>query len=144
MRTIPALLLALAACTAGAPSSPEDCAAIDDVARRDDCYAQVLPDVFRTDPATGVALVDSAVTDPTVRDFIWLQVTRDVDPNTTRYCQRIQDSVLADRCRVLVSRPHLHRDLVDGSGRAPKTPGGGPPPSGPPPGGGPPPMEAPK
>jgi len=126
------LLLGVAACTPGVPQSPEDCVDIGDVAKRDDCYAQVLPAVFRGDPVKGVSLTESAVTDQTVRDFIWLEVTRDVDPNSNKYCNRIKDPVLADRCRVLVSRPHLHRDLVDGSGKAPKTPGGGP--SGPPPG----------
>lgn len=128
-------LLLLPACGSLDPKTPEDCAGIGDTAKRDDCYVKVLPDVFRADPARGVELVDTAVTDPTVKDFIWLEVTRDVDPNSNKYCNRIQDKVLADRCRVLVSRPHLHRDLVDGTGKTPRTPGGAPvgPPGGPPP-----------
>lgn len=132
------LPLLLAACGAVDPKTPEDCAGISDTARRDDCYTVVLPDVFRTDPARGIELTETAVTDPTVRDFIWLTVTRDVDPNTNKYCNRIKDPVLADRCRVLVSRPHLHRDLVDGTGKTARSPGGGPPPGAPPPGGPPP------
>lgn len=120
------VLALLLACTTKPPTRPEDCEGLDGAAR-DECYAVVLPELFRTDPARGIALTESAVTDPTVRDFVWLTVTRDVDPNSNKYCDRIQDSVLAERCRVLVSRPHLHRGLVDGA-RAPKTPMGGAPP----------------
>lgn len=134
--------LLFGACTGATPRSVEDCAGLGDATARDDCYARLLPEVFRVDPAKGVELTESAVTDPTVRDFIWLTVTRDVDPNTNKYCNRISDAVLADRCRVLVSRPHLHRGLVDGEGKTPRSPGGGPPPGapmgGPPPGGAPP------
>ena len=137
LRLAPWLLL-LPACGMLDPKTPEDCEGIGDVIKRDDCYVKVLPDVFRTDPARGVQLVETAVTDPTVKDFIWLEVTRDVDPNSNKYCNRIQDKVLADRCRVLVSRPHLHRDLVDGTGKTPRTPGGpGGAPGGPPGMGGP-------
>lgn len=131
------LPLLLTACSGATPRSVEDCAGLGDPTARDDCYARLLPEVFRVDPAKGIELTESAVTDPTVRDFIWLTVTRDVDPNTNKYCNRISDAVLADRCRVLVSRPHLHRGLVDGEGKTPRSPGGGPPPGGPP--GGPPP-----
>ena len=144
------LALLLAACTGATPRSVEDCAGLGDPTARDDCYARLLPEVFRADPARGIELTETAVTDPTVRDFIWLTVTRDVDPNTNKYCNRISDAVLADRCRVLVSRPHLHRGLVDGEGKTPRSPGGAPPPGappgGPPPGpppGGPPPGGAP-
>lgn len=130
-----ALILGLA-CTPAPPTSPEQCAAMDNAPRRDDCYAQVAASVFRADPARGVAMVESDVTDQTVRDFIWLTVTRDVDPNTNKYCDRIVDEVLAERCRVLVSRPHLHRGLVEGGRKSPKSPMGGAPPGvgGPPPG----------
>lgn len=125
------------ACSSSAPTTPEDCQGLTDTVARDECYAVVLPPLFRTDPAKGIQLTDNAVSDQTVRDFIWLTVTREVDPNTNKYCDRIKDQVLAERCRVLVSRPHLHRGLVEG-GRAPKTPMGGAPPGmapPPPPGG---------
>lgn len=125
--------LVLLGCSGGAPSTPEDCAGIGDVARRDDCYAQVAPAVFRTDPKAGVALVTTGVSDQTVRDFIWLEVTRDVDPNTDQYCQRIVDAALKERCMVLVSRPHLHRGLVQEGKKPPKAPMGGVPPGAPPP-----------
>ncbi len=126
------------ACTKSVPTTPEACQAISDTVARDECYAVVLPTLFRADPARGINLTESEVTDQTVKDFIWLTVTREVDPNTNKYCDRIKDQVLAERCRVLVSRPHLHRGLVEG-GRAPKTPMGGAPPGMAPPPGGPPP-----
>jgi len=119
--------LLVLACTPAAPDSPEDCAALGDVTARDECYASVLPELFRTDPAGATRLVEQAVTDPTVKDYIWLAVTRDVDPNSNKYCDRIKDAVLAERCRVLVSRPHLHRGLVEGN-RPPRAPMGGAPP----------------
>lgn len=128
-------LLLVAACTPAAPDAPEDCAGLD-LPARDECYATVLPELFRTDPAGAVTQVEQLVSDPTVKDYIWLTVTRDVDPNSNKYCDRIKDAVLAERCRVLVSRPHLHRGLVDGN-RPPRAPMGGappgvaPPPSGP-------------
>ena len=129
------LFALMVACTGSAPSTPEDCEGIADVVARDECYAVVLPTLFRADPARGINLTDTVVSDQTVKDFIWLTVTREVDPNTNKYCDRIKDPVLGGRCRVLVSRPHLHRGLVEG-GRSPKTPMGGPPPGMvPPPGG---------
>lgn len=131
-------IVLLLGCSPREPQSPSDCEGIGDAAARDDCYAVVAPALFRTDPKAGVALVEGKVTDPTVRDFIWLEVTRDVDPNTPRYCERIQDAALKDRCMVLVSRPHLHRGLVEPGQKPPKSPmgagAGGPPPGGPPPG----------
>lgn len=127
----------LLACSGGTPTTPEDCAGIGDLARRDDCYARVAPEVFRADPPAGVTLVEERVSDPTVRDFIWLEVTRDVDPNTDQYCRRIVDAALKERCMVLVSRPHLHRGLVEEGKKPPKSPMGGVPPGvSPPPGAG--------
>ncbi len=124
------MLWILIACSLGEPSTPSDCESKLSAGAKDECYAKVAPDLFRTDPAAGQKLVEENIADVTVRDFVYLKVTREVDPSTTRYCERIQDRVLADRCRVLVSRPHLHRGLA--------TPPGAPPPGSPPPAGGPP------
>ena len=123
------MLLALLslACTPAAPERPEDCAGRSG-AEADACYQQVAPAVFRADPAAGIRLVETQIQDPTVRDFVYLSVTREIDPNTTRYCDRIKDRTFAERCRVLVSRPHLHRDLTGGD-----APPGAPPPGSPPP-----------
>ncbi len=132
---LPACLLALlsvSACRTGDPQTPADCAASTGAAA-DECYQRVAPAVFRQSPEAGIALVEEKIQDPTVRDFVYLSVTREVDPNTTRYCDRIKDKTFADRCRVLVSRPHLHRDLT-GQDRPPGSPPPGTPPANPPPG----------
>lgn len=132
------MLWFLIACSPSEPSVPADCEAVLSSSAKDECYAKVAPEIFRTDPAAGQSLVEEKITDVTVRDFVYLKVTREVDPSTTRYCDRIQDRVLADRCRVLVSRPHLHRGLATPPGGPPSggpAPGGGPPPGSPPPGG---------
>ena len=124
-------LPALSACRTGDPRTPEDCVASTGAAA-DECYQRVAPAVFRQNPDAGIALVEEKIQDPTVRDFVYLSVTREVDPNTTRYCDRIKDKTFADRCRVIVSRPHLHRDLTGSPspGGAPGAAPGGPPPAG--------------
>ena len=102
-------------------SSVDDCAAISDAAQKDECFADTLPGLFRTDRPRAEKLTNDEVSDVRVRDFIWLTVTREVDPGSYRYCERIQDAALAARCKVLVSRPHLHRELNSGAGQAPPT-----------------------
>jgi len=137
MSTIPRIWLALpalltVACPASTPTTPEGCAALGAPAEQDECYLSVLPGIFKLDPQRAVTLTEQSVHDAATKDFIYLTVTRDIDPNSDKYCDRIVDARLKDRCRVLVSRPHLHRDLVNGQ-NAPLTPmgatgaGGGPP-----------------
>ena len=140
MRRAHFLLLPLLAC--GGPGSwtgPEDCEPLRG-AEADECWATHAPALFKQDPKKGVATVEQKVSDSHVRDYIWLTVTREVDPSSYQYCDRIVEKALADRCRVLVSRPHLHRELQAEQERAkaPQGAGGGPPPGGggpPPPGG---------
>ena len=128
------LLGLLLACTPSDPKVPSDCASVSSQSSKDDCYAKVVPDVFRTDPDQGIAMVEKEIQNQTIRDFVYLKVTREIDPSTPRYCDKIKDTILADRCRVLVSRPHLHRGLTGqgGEGGAPPPPGA--PPGSPPPG----------
>ncbi len=132
----------------GGWSGPEDCEGLSAGAAADECWAQYAPEVFRTDPGRGEKIVMEKVQDAQIRDFIWLTVTREVDPSSYRYCEKIKESAIEQRCRVLVSRPHLHRELMRGSageqgnggaggGPSPGGAQGGPPP-GRPPGGGPP------
>ena len=124
-------LLAVA-CHTSAPTTPEACDALVSAAEQDECYLSVLPSLFKLDPARAVALTEKSVHEPATKDFIYLTVTRDIDPNSEKYCDRIVDARLKDRCRVLVSRPHLHRELLNGQ-NAPMAPlgtaagGGGPP-----------------
>ncbi|HCH62888.1 MAG: hypothetical protein CL927_16765 [Deltaproteobacteria bacterium] len=135
------------ACSTG-PAGPEDCRSMAAGSARDECWATHAPALFRTatSPEEAVAVIEKQVGDAQVRDFIWLTITREVDPSSFTYCKKIDERALAERCRVLVSRPHLHRELVGGGGGGGKNhkagPGGPPPgagPGGPPPGGGPPP-----
>ena len=132
--------LAGATACSTAPSSPADCQAMSAGNERDECWATHAPELFRSTPnrAEAMAVIEQQVGDARVRDFIWLSITREVDPSTFDYCKKIEEQALAERCRVLVSRPHLHRELV---GNTKPGPGGPPPgagPGGPPPGGGPP------
>jgi len=108
------LMIAMSGCSGPDPSSwtgPEDCRALEDVTWRDECFSRVAVDVFRADRTAGEVLVKE-VTDPLVRDYIYLAVTREVDPGNARYCRMIERKELRSRCEMLVRRPHLHRELV--------------------------------
>lgn len=145
---LPVLAL-LVACTGARDwSGPADCEALGAGPDRDECWARHAPKVFKEDADKGVKIVEEQVGDQAVKDFIWLTVTREVDPTSYKYCDRIVEPTLAERCRVLVSRPHLHRELLrdreatgPGAGGPPPGGAGGPPPpggaGGPPPPGGP-------
>jgi hypothetical protein len=139
-------MLASAACAgSGGNATPADCAALPVGPAADACYVETAVPAFRADPVAADAAVQSRVQDAQLRDFIYLTVTREVDPTTPRWCDKMGDRTLKERCMVLVSRPHLHRELLGGQGGPPPggspPPGGGPPPGGspPPPGGAPPP-----
>jgi hypothetical protein len=112
MRLLAFLLLPLFGCSGSEPTSAADCTGISSAKERDECYLKVLPAVFKADAEAGVRMVENDVSDPVSRDFAWYKVTKEVDPNSNKYCDRIKDRTLADRCRTLVSRPHLHRDLT--------------------------------
>lgn len=88
--------------------SAADCLEIAVPALRDKCLSIFAVELFKTDPEHGIAVVEEQVTDPQVRDFIWLQVTREVDPGSLQYCARIQEEILAARCHTLVMRPHTY------------------------------------
>ncbi len=127
------------ACSGPDPSAwsgPEDCRALSDVPWRDECFSQVAVQVFRRDRAEGEALA-LEVSDPLVRDYIYLAVTREIDPGSPKYCRMIELVELRARCEMLIRRPHLHRELVG------EPPPGGAPPGGAPPGGAPPAGQAP-
>ena len=116
----------VAACGSPKWEHLEDCDTVRGSSQRDECFAQMLPELFRTDAERASALVESEVQDQRIRDFIYLAVTRRVDPSTYQWCDKIEEPALKDRCRVLVSRPHLHRELVGPlpDGQAHPPPGG--------------------
>ena len=144
------LVLALACSGTREWSGPEDCRSLSAGADRDECWVAHAPALFRQDATEGARVIDEQVQDQTVKDFIWLTITREVDPTSYQYCDRIKEPAMAERCRVLVSRPHLHRELLrdrgatsgaQGAQGGPAPGSGGPPPGprgaeGPPPPGG--------
>ena len=144
------LAVMLGACSTRTWTDPAECEAMSVGPEADECWAATATTLFKADPRRGTQLIDERVQDTKIKDFIWLTVTREVDPSSLKYCQRIQDGALKERCRVLVSRPHLHRELLRdagvqspggkvgaGGGPAPGAGGPGrPATAGPPPGGG--------
>ncbi|MAY81977.1 MAG: hypothetical protein CL930_14510 [Deltaproteobacteria bacterium] len=118
------LFMLLFACTFG-PPTPQRCAAMSEGESRDNCWAEVAVDLFRSQGADAIELIESGVSDQRVQDYIWLTVTREVDPRSDRYCKRISTASIAERCRVFVRRPHLHRAMDP-----PPNSSGGPPPPG--------------
>ncbi|MDP2315414.1 MAG: hypothetical protein Q8P41_21125 [Pseudomonadota bacterium] len=138
----PLLLLAVGAglsgCSGAEPTSAADCAPMSAGPERDECYLKVVPNVFKADPAAGITMVETGISDALTRDMAWYNVTKLVDPHSNKYCDRIQDQTLANRCRQVVSRPHLHRELTGqdagGPGRPPQPGAPKPGPEGPPPG----------
>ena len=101
----------LLACSTPTPNSWEDCGSLGG-ADRLDCLSQQLPKVFCEDSARGEALVNEKVEDATVRDYIWYRVTSDVEPNNARWCMKIGDSAIKERCQSIVKRPHLQRGVT--------------------------------
>ncbi len=115
------LFLALG-CSEERFSSVDQCEGITTSGRQDTCWAETLPELYRTERDRAEKLTRENVSDPRVRDYIYLTVTRDVDPGSMRYCEMIEETALKERCRVLVSRPHLHREL-SGKPAQPYAPG---------------------
>ena len=130
LRPILALLGALAAgCDTTEPSGIDDCLAMDAGDSRDACLETTIVEVFREDSSRGEQIITEQVDNVQLRDFMWYIVTKEVNPGSNTYCSRIETESLAGRCREIVARPHLHRDLLKESGST-QGAGGGPPPGG--------------
>ncbi len=100
-------VLLLLAC--GGWTTIDDCAEQSGEAY-DRCVDETVLELYRTDPGAADAWVQK-VEDPLTRDYIYFTVTREVHPGDFLYCDRIEMEKLRDRCRVLVTRPHLHQAL---------------------------------
>lgn len=119
------LYLALLAC--GGPAVPtelSDCEGLSEGMERDECYAVVLPAMFAKDAQRADTLTQERVQDSLVRDFVYLEVAREIDPGGGRWCMRIETLAVRERCEVLMRRPHLQRELLQAH------PPGGEPPAG--------------
>ena len=90
----------------------EDCHQLKRRDIKDDCWSNFIVDVFMQDKAEGEKIMEEQISNSKVRDFLWLEITRKVDPTSMIYCKKIQDKTLLERCRTLVSRPHLHRETL--------------------------------
>ena len=79
---------------------------------RDDCWAEFIVSVFKENEKKGIAIVEKEISDPKIADYIWLKVTREYNPSTRKFCEKIRMSLAKERCLTLVSRPHLHREVL--------------------------------
>jgi hypothetical protein len=104
------LFLPFLACTQTTWSTAEECYALSAGALRDDCLSHHAVSLFRSSPQKAEKDISSMVLDPLVLDYIWLTVTREYNPASQRYCQKIKDKTLKDRCITLVRRPHLYKE----------------------------------
>ena len=93
-------------------NTQEDCANLATGDVKDDCYGHFIVDIFKSDAKRGMEIMQQEISNDNVRDYLWLEVTRKVDPTTTKFCQLIQSQTLMKRCQTLVSRPHLHRETL--------------------------------
>lgn len=90
----------------------EDCHQLEKGDIKDDCWSNFIVDVFKEDREKGQQIMTEQISNSKVRDFLWLEITRKVDPTSMVYCKKIEDKTLLERCRTLVSRPHLHRETL--------------------------------
>ena len=93
-------------------STQADCASLTMGNVKDDCYGHFIVDIFKSDSSRGMEIMQKEISNDNVRDYLWLEVTRKVDPTTTKFCQLIKSQTLLKRCQTLVSRPHLHRETL--------------------------------
>ena len=91
---------------------PEECASLPMGVEKDDCWGNCIIEVFSADSQKGMQIMESEISNPKVRDFLWLEITRKINPTTMTYCKKIADKDLFNRCQTLVSRPHLHRESL--------------------------------
>ena len=106
------LLSIMLACQNDNWSSAEDCENLPMGSAKDQCWSVHLLEVFREDPQTAGNIAEAQIQDTRIRDFVYLGVTREIDPSTTKWCDKMADAAMKERCEVLVSRPHLQREVL--------------------------------
>ena len=106
------LLWILLACQSQTWSSAEDCEKLPMGPNKDQCWSVHLMEIFKDDLETGDRIAQAQIQDSRIRDFIYLSVTRELEPSTTKWCDKMTEVAMKERCQVLVSRPHLHRDVL--------------------------------
>ena len=88
----------------------EDCRTLPPSSNRDDCLSEHAVSLFVKDEKNAEIELISMVQDQIILDYIWLKVTREFNPSSQKYCFKIKDKALRDRCATLVRRPHLYRE----------------------------------
>ncbi len=107
------LFLPFLACTQTTWSTAEDCYALSKGEARDDCFSHHVITLLQNNAQKTEQDVATLIHDPLVRDYIWLKVTREYNPVSQKYCQKIQDKTLKERCVTLVRRPHLYKEQLE-------------------------------
>ena len=107
------LFLPFLACTQTTWSSAEDCHTLSKGEARDDCFSHHVITMFQKNAKKTEQDVATLIHDPLVRDYIWLKATREYNPASQKYCQKIQDKTLRERCITLVRRPHLYKEKLE-------------------------------
>ena len=107
------LFLPFLACTQTTWTTVEDCYALSKGEARDDCFSHHVITMFKDNPQKTEQDVAALIHDPLVRDYIWLKVTREYNPASQRYCQKIQNKTLKERCITIVRRPHLYKEKLE-------------------------------
>jgi len=105
-------LLFLLSCQKASWSSVQDCKTLKMGTDKDNCWSIHLLEVFSKNPQEGMTILQQEISNQRIKDFLLLEITREIDPTSLQFCQQIKDKALGDRCRLLVSRPHLHRDTL--------------------------------
>jgi hypothetical protein len=99
-------------CNRSSWSNADDCMGLEMGVEKDNCWSVYIFQVFESDPQKGIEIVQKEISEEKVKDFLWLEITREVDPTTMTYCKQIKNKSIFERCKLLVSRPHLHRDTL--------------------------------
>ena len=104
------LFLPFLACSQTTWSSAEDCYTLSKGEARDDCFSHHVVTMLNSNAPKTEQDIATLIHDPLVRDYIWLKATREYNPASQKYCQKIQDKTLKERCITLVRRPHLYKE----------------------------------
>ena len=91
-------------------NSPVDCYGLERGSEKNDCWSKQIMEVFSQDSEKALQIIQEEISDQQVKDFLLLEITKNADAPLIEYCQQIQGKALQDRCRILISRPHLKRN----------------------------------
>ena len=89
----------LGACGSSEPETMEDCLKMEAGTKRDACLQEKIVEAFREDPERAEQIIAEQDNSEGLRDFMWYLITREVDPNSNRFCEKIESQALGERCR---------------------------------------------